>query len=269
MVSAAICILSAFPSSIFLFILVPTHPPVHCISVHLHLDIPGVLHSHPSTTPTLVTQTDTHRHTRTHPIPLSLGLMVVNMLQHLYWRVISSRKPSLCFPLLALSSEFSTEFRTVSFLRQYLFSVYVPVPENPCWVNENKELPELGLEPKVALSLKFIKMKGKVFWTEVATCGQKCRHRRASFTKEAEVSLGSSIMECMSRKMMMKTGWTDRQEPDVMGVWILSWMWGGHYWNVLCREVEGVYLYLMSTWEVERCWKRVRLHWRQEDYVRK
>ena len=82
MVSAAICILTAFPSSIFLFLLVPTHPPVHCISVHLHLDIPGVLHSHPSTTPTLVTQTRTHRHTRTHPIPLSLGLTVVNMIQH-------------------------------------------------------------------------------------------------------------------------------------------------------------------------------------------
>lgn len=41
-----------------------------------------------------------------------------------------------------------------------------------------------------------------------------------AFTKEAKVSLGSSVTECMSRKMMMKTGWTDRQEPDVMGVWI-------------------------------------------------
>ena len=29
-------------------------------------------------------------------------------------------------------------------------------------MNENKELPELGLEPKVALSFKFIKMKGKI-----------------------------------------------------------------------------------------------------------
>ena len=64
----------------------------------------------------------------------------------------------------------------------------------------------------------------------MATCGQKCRHRRASFTKEAEVSLGSSVMEYMCRKMMMmKTSWTDRQEPDVMGVWILSSMWGGNY----------------------------------------
>lgn len=56
----------------------------------------------------------------------------------------------------------------------------------------------------------------------MAARGQKCRHGRASFTKEAEVSLGSSVMEWMSRKMLMKTGWTNRQEPDVMGVWILS-----------------------------------------------
>ena len=121
MVSAAICILTAFPSSIFLFLLVPTHPPVHCISVHLHLDIPGVLHSHPSTTPTLVTQT--HTHTSHSSFSRSYGGKHDSAL---YWRVISSRKPSLCFPLLELSSEFSIEFRTVSFLRQYLFSVYVP-----------------------------------------------------------------------------------------------------------------------------------------------
>lgn len=54
-------------------------------------------------------------------------------------------------------------------------------------------------------------------------CGQKCRHRRASVTKETEGgSFGSGVVECVSGKRMMKAGWTGRQKPSVIGALILS-----------------------------------------------
>lgn len=103
MVSAAICVLTAFHSNLSL--LISTCTSTHALHIHASpltsprgtsdLACPQCS-SHLSTT---ACSSDTHTPTRSTPLPI--GHMVVNILPD-FPGVISSRKPSLYFPLLAL-----------------------------------------------------------------------------------------------------------------------------------------------------------------------